>query len=261
MKLTTDTLSKYFTIAGPHNSHYNEPTNCFNFEDRASNQLVVTIGDSWTWGADLDSKLRTQQVYGNLVAQELNADWLNLAQSGSNNFFIAEQVEELAKIAPDLGYKKINLICTFTEIGRSFNSHHDAYIDYVNWFRYNNIQQFLSFLNAECANRIKKASANFELRLGTNFVDAIGFEPDLEPWFRVLGIPCETNAYCGSTGVQRLQAVEQFVYNKADYQDWMIDLIDQAQHIDKVCSSPTLILAHPRAAGHRAWANYILKTL
>jgi hypothetical protein len=261
MKLTTDLLPEYFTIAGPHNSHYTTPTNCFNFKDRGSDCLVVTIGDSWTWGADLDPVLRTQQVYGNLVSQELNADWLNLAQSGSNNFFIAERVEELAKIAPSLGYKKIKLICTFTEIGRSFNSHHDVYIDYVSWFQHNHIEQFLSFLNAECVNRIKKAAMNFELRLSTNFIDAIGFDPDLQPWFRVLDIPCKINAYCGSTGVNKLQEVEQFVPNKVDYQNWMINLIDQSQHIDKVCQSPTLISTHPKADGHQAWANYILKTL
>lgn len=261
MKLSTKSLPQHFTIADPRNSHYAQPTNTFDFVDRNSNTLLVTVGDSWTWGADLDPTLRTQQVYGNVVAQELDADWLNLAQSGSNNFFVAERVEELAKIAPELHYQKIIVICTFTEIGRSFDSHHDAYIDYVNWFRHNDIGQFLSFLNAECADRIRKASTNFELKLGTNFVDAVGFEPDLEPWFRLLNIPCKITAYLGSTGVKRLQAAEQFVYNKKDYQTWMIDLIDQAQHIDQVCASPTLISAHPRAQGHRVWARHILATL
>lgn len=261
MKLSTESLPQYFTIADPHNSHYTQPTNTFDFVDRNSNTLLVTVGDSWTWGADLDPAQRTQQVYGNIVSQELDADWLNLAQSGSNNFFVAERVEELSRIADNLNYQKIQVICTFTEIGRSFDSHHDAYIDYRSWFQQNDIREFLSFLNAECVDRIRKASTNFELKLGTNFVDAVGFEPDLEPWFRILGIPCEITAYAGSTGVQRLQAVEQFVYNKQDYQTWIINLIDQAQHIDRVCGSSVLYSAHPRAQGHRDWARHILKTL
>ena len=90
MKLTTETLPLYFTVATPSNSHYTEVTNCFDFVDRNSDTLVVTVGDSWTWGADLDSDLRLQQVYGNLVSHHLSADFLNLGQSGSNNFFIAE---------------------------------------------------------------------------------------------------------------------------------------------------------------------------
>ena len=64
MKLTTETLPLYFTVATPSNSHYTEVTNCFDFVDRNSDTLVVTVGDSWTWGADLDSDLRLQQVLG-----------------------------------------------------------------------------------------------------------------------------------------------------------------------------------------------------
>lgn len=263
MKLTTETLPLYFTIATPANSHYTEVTNCFDFVSRNSKTLVVTVGDSWTRGEDLDSDLRLQQVYGNIVSQCLSADFLNLGQSGSNNFFIAERVEELGRILHQLDYATIYLICTFTETGRSFNSHHDVYIDYVNWFQNNHIKDFLAFLNNECYNRILRVVRDHQivLRIGTNFVDAVGFESDLTSWFRQLGISCSIQSCVGSTGANRLKDVEQFIKNQTQFKRWYIDLIDKSKHTDQVCSSRRLINAHPTAEGHKIWANCILESI
>jgi hypothetical protein len=261
MKLHTHTLPNYFTIATPDNSHYKTTTNCFDFVDRMSADLVVTLGDSWTWGQKLDSRL--EEVYGNLISSKLNADWLNLAMPGANNFFIAERVEELSKLIPDLNYKKIYLICVFTETGRSFDSDHDRYIDYHSWFNQNNINNFLEFLNAECMQRIKKVvdRHNIILRTGTNFIDPVGISVDFMPWFRQLGIECDISTCVGSTGVTRLQAVEKFVQDKTTYIQWFNDLVDQSIYTDKVCSSEKLLTSHPDASGHRIWADNILKSL
>jgi len=263
MKLTTDLLSNYFTIATPDNSHYIEPTNCFNFVDRMSDILTVTVGDSWTWGRGLDPEQRLDQVYGNLVSSAFGSDWLNLGQNGSNNFFIAERVEELGKIIPDLNYKKVYLICVFTETGRSFNSHHDVYIDYVSWFKQNQIENFLAFLNAECMRRIQAVvyQHNIILRTGTNFVDPIGIDVDFVPWYRQLGIKCDISACMGSTGAKRLQEVEQFVQDQDAYMHWFNNLVDQSFLIDLVCQSQKLGNQHPTAFGHKIWADCIIESL
>lgn len=263
MQLHTDLLPNYFTIATPANSHYLVPTNCFNFVSRESDTLVVTVGDSWTWGADLHADTRLQDAYGNLVSGALNADWLNLSQRGSNNFFIAERVEELDAILPQLHYKKVFLICTFTETGRSFNSHHDVYIDYNSWFQQNDIDNFLAFLNAECYNRICTVANkhNMVLRVGTNFVDPIGFTADFVPWFRQLGIPCNVTSCVGHTGALRLHSVEEFVNDSARFKVWFAELVEKSAHIDKVCKSSKLVKMHPDSAGHRVWANSILESI
>jgi len=263
MKLSTHLLPTYFTIAKSINSHFQNPTNCFDFVDRESTTLVVTVGDSWTYGEDLDTSTRLQNVYGNIVSQQLNADWLNLAQSGANNFFIAERVEELDKIVPNLDYNTIYLICTFTETGRSFNSHHDAYIDYISWFRCNTIDKFLAFLNAECYNRVSTVAKrhHMTLRVGTNFVDPVGFPADFTAWFRQLGIVCSVNSCAGHTGVSRLSEVEQFVNNSEQFKQWFAELVDVSAHTDKVCRSTVLYKAHPTANGHNIWANCILESI
>jgi hypothetical protein len=263
MKLSTELLPQYFTIASAYNSHFRHPTNCFDFIDRDSDSLVVTVGDSWTYGSDLNPELRLNQVYGNLISSHFSADFLNLAQPGSNNFFIAERVEELGNIVFNLGYKKIYLICTFTESGRSFNSHHDVYIDYVSWFRNNSIDNFLAFLNNECYNRICDIASEHKMifRAGTNFVDATGFCPDIDPWFRQLKIPCDITGHAGSVGANRLLAAKEFVEDRNQFKKWAIDLMNRSIYIDKVCASRTLINAHPTSQGHQIWADAILKTL
>lgn len=279
MKLTKDLLLNYFTIADPNNSHYSVATNTFDFVNRNSNTLLVTIGDSWTWGSDLtlndDEEFRLDHVYGNIIADQLTADWLNLGQPGSNNFFIAEKTEELGQLISTLSYKKIYLICTFTEIGRSFNSHHDQYIDYMSWFNQTEIinksdfYKFFDFLNSECLKRIRSVvnTYNLELIIGTNFVDAIGINHDAGflpmPWFRLLNIDCPITAYAGTTGVQKLETMLQFIPNRLTslFRLWFIDLVNQADCIDKAALSPTLIKQHPRQSGHESWANYILESI
>jgi hypothetical protein len=263
MKLSTDLLPTYFTIAMPNNSHYIVATNCFNFVDRGADILTVTVGDSWTWGSDLDPTQRLDQVYGNLVSTALDSDWLNLSQPGTNNFFIAERVEELGQIIPQLHYKKIYLICTFTETGRSFNSHHDVYIDYVSWFKENDIENFLAFLNAECMQRIQKVADqhNMILRTGTNFVDPVGITVDFVSWFRLLGITCNISACVGRTGLKRLQDVEQFTDNRVSYINWFNKIFDLSLHVDNICSSRKLVKQHPTAAGHEIWAKCIVESL
>ena len=58
--------------------------------------LLVTIGDSWTWGdslgrIDLDKNIaddmdhRTSHIFGNLLAKKLDRDFLMLAKCGATN--------------------------------------------------------------------------------------------------------------------------------------------------------------------------------
>lgn len=207
MKLTQDTLPNYFTIADSTNSWYSEPTNTFDFVDNNSSTLVVTIGDSWTYGDRLTNRLG--DVYGRLVADHLRADWLNLGLCAQGNFWIATMVEELAAVIPNLEYNKIYVICVFGGVGRWFNTKYDVYLDYVDWFKNNihqpsDFDQLLSWLNDECIKRILTALDPFEhvqLKVGTHYLDPIGFDrlqPTQvleQPWYRVMDCPADESVY------------------------------------------------------------------
>jgi hypothetical protein len=65
--------------------------------------LVITIGDSWTWGDSLgsiphtdtdDLDARQTQVYGKHIADELNADWINCGYCGWGNIRIIRKLYE-----------------------------------------------------------------------------------------------------------------------------------------------------------------------
>lgn len=270
MKLSTEILPKYFTIASPENSHYTESTNCFDFVDRNSDCLLVTVGESWVWGSELDSRL--DQVFGNLVSANFGWDWLNLGQPGASNFYIAERVEELAKIAGDLEYKNITVICVFTEVGRGVDSHHDSHIDYVSWLKDNisdadDFDKFLEMLNRDCVDRILSAADNkFRVIFGSNFVNHLALPVDktlVLPWFKLLGADCDNNCYSGTNGVKRLQSISQFLTDsKKDlFKSWFVEMVSRAGKTDRVefSSRPNGKHGHPDADGHQLWANYIIE--
>ena len=51
--LTSDNLYDYFSVATEKDSVTVVGEKLFDFVDRRADTLVVTIGDSWTWGANL----------------------------------------------------------------------------------------------------------------------------------------------------------------------------------------------------------------
>jgi hypothetical protein len=206
IKLTQSNLDQYFSLADKENSWLQQPTNLYNFVDRQSDTLLVTIGDSWTWGADLTpSRLndyRVQHVFGNVLAELISSDWLNLAIPAQGNFWIASMAQELANIIPRLLYKKIILVCVFTSVGRWFNTKFDVDLDYIDWFSQNissqcDFDKLLVTLNQTCVNRILHSIKLFdhvELKIGTNFVDHLGFDNLNQhqllplPWYQVIGL-------------------------------------------------------------------------
>jgi hypothetical protein len=283
MKLSQDTLAEHFIIADSTSSWYQTPTNTFDFVDRDSKTLVVTVGDSWTWGCDLslnnsDEQYRKDHVYGNLVSKELNADWLNLAIPAQGNFWIVAMVKELADLIPNLDYDKIIVVCTFTSVGRWFNTKYDQHIDYVSWFKDNirqkqDFDQLLFMLNDVCVADISTSLAPFDhvvLKIGTNMVEHIGLtglkstQILQDPWYRLLGVQPTTLAYVCFYH-DRLSTATEFIPPQyhSDFKNWWLDLWKASEQQLLVLSSLPGIMRnyHPLSAGHEIWANYIFEQL
>lgn len=280
MKLTQDTLPNYFSIADSNSSWLKVPTNTFNFISNHSRTLVVTVGDSWTWGADMsannsDKNLRLNCLYGRLIANELGSDWLNLGLSATGNFWLASMVEEFAKTLPELEYDKIYVICTFTETGRWFNTQYDLYINYLSWFRNNiskkeDFDKLLHMLNNECISRILaalKKYTNVDIKVGTNFVDQIGFDQLstsqrlVKPWIQTMGYDYTDPVYVCVHGVDALVKAQEFIdpENHSLFKEWMIGIMDLANERIKILNDKRNFMGcHPGPAGHQQWANYIL---
>ena len=88
--------------------------------------LVITIGDSWTWGDSLgtsatienNQKYRYENFYTSLLANKLDADWLMLAFCGTNNRWILARYMEVCdaiKKGYYNAYNKVFVHVNFTE--------------------------------------------------------------------------------------------------------------------------------------------------
>tara|TARA_R110000803_G_C11924443_1_gene314726 strand:- start:62 stop:991 length:930 start_codon:yes stop_codon:yes gene_type:complete len=133
----------------------------FNYIRRKKDTLVVTIGDSWTWGYGLstlkkqieeenfDLIQRMEAVFGQVVAKRLDSDFLLLAKPGESNGWIADQFDRLVRNF-DLfkNYKKIYCVITFSEVGREFMGEQDTETeDYYNFLQ--DITSINDFLNKQ----------------------------------------------------------------------------------------------------------------
>jgi hypothetical protein len=88
--------------------------------------LLITVGDSWTWGDHLgridwktstDDPIRLTQIYGRLLANSLNSDWVNLARPGCSNYWMLEQLQNIHAhlLRVKDNYKKIYVVVALTE--------------------------------------------------------------------------------------------------------------------------------------------------
>lgn len=95
---------------------------------RNKDQLIITIGDSWTWGCALgkqdeangifdDYDYRTTSIYGCHLATMLDCDFVNIAFPGASNIGILNKAFSFIN-GITKNYKKIYLVITLTENGR-----------------------------------------------------------------------------------------------------------------------------------------------
>jgi hypothetical protein len=90
-----------------------------------SPQLLITAGDSWTWGDSLgkttlefdDYEYRTRHIYGTQLAQLLGSDLVNVGLPGRSNLNIIENVNLVLRNLKRK-YDSIQVVFTLTEVGR-----------------------------------------------------------------------------------------------------------------------------------------------
>jgi hypothetical protein len=297
LKLTTNNLYEYFSVATKSDSATLVGKRLYDFVDRQSRHLIVTIGDSWTWGADLstepvrgchldrlsDDWYRINNVYGNVLAQLQNADFLNLGESGSGNWYLYRKLKELQAVHHRLDYDRVTVIGVFTEVGRDFNSANDVDVDYRSWLLTHictsrDYQNWLKFINLQITQRIHRVISNFDSRyqfvFATNFVDPIGHDP-LIPWFVdktwLQVIHCDSNcsAPCHVVFpwvIEKFAAVKELApeLDQIELLKWMNQITDAAQTRAEMCAHDNVNfgpLLHPLAANHARWAEYLNKVL
>lgn len=80
---------------------------------QAKKNLLICIGDSWTWGDSLggtnsdfnNKEVRYTEFYTNRLAEKLESDWLMIAWCGTSNTWIMQQYGIIKKAIEDGYYK------------------------------------------------------------------------------------------------------------------------------------------------------------
>jgi hypothetical protein len=297
IQLSSESLYDYFSLATSNDSATVIGKKLFDFVDRKSNTLVVTIGDSWTWGADLtqcllngthlsrltDDDYRIHHVFGNQVANSLSADFLNLGESGSGNWHIYKKIQELQTIADQLAYKKVIVISVVTELGRDFNSCNDLDVDYRSWLLnnihdYKDYYKFFEFINSHIAQKIhdviSKFDSKFHWLFANNFVDPIGVDV-LKPWWvpqtwlqiiiqhmkkQYVPVQCYT---VFPWVIEKFDMVFDVApeLDRVTWLQWINEISDLANQRAGLCFNDGVNfgnLLHPSAPNHRYFAEYLL---
>ncbi len=259
IKLSEENLLDYFNIRESWQVCDVNPLPTTDFVSRNSDTLLVTVGDSWTWGAGLKSKKRKEQVWGNLVSKMISADWLNLAQPGQSNQWMANRCRELYNISAELEYKKIVVVVVFTGAARSLEQN----FDYIHWFENNSIHDFLSMLNTKAVRTITDKPSNVELYLSSNMVDPIGYTSSFKTWYNVLGLSDSYSVYTDMTGLQCLIELEEFIKGEklVEYKQWILEQIELVENRDRFYLNDSFYEFHPVASAQETWAHYVGKQL
>ena len=245
----------------------------FDYHNQGQSNLLITIGDSWTYGWRLDADKRVQQCYGGLVAKHYGYDFLNLSLPASNNLWMLEKYQQLCANADQISYDKILIVVTLTEFGREFwtDFDHDPELHQL-------------YKQASTARGIAQALANYtahkflscshpkvELVLGINYVSNI-YPKTLLPlqlpstWLEVL-LKQQLKEECITVGswvipkFENLQNCNSAVDRTTLLQEMQQMIASAQKRLDLIYNSNYNYkegYGHPNAEGHAAWANYIV---
>lgn len=239
--------------------------NPYYHRNKNSDMLLVTLGDSWTYGDSLgktkvrngvdDPFFRLHHVYGSLLSDQLGSDWTNIALPGGSNDMLLTWLDTY--LSTDLSkYKTIACVVTLTESGRHLEN---LWVDKTQYNQQMSLKSILTKTYGKI-NFLKSKFPKIEFLVGHNFTDSLSDSLVLEKtWLEVLlskSIQNETYIVVSDHIIQMNQSRKfedrMTVIQKALQR---ISLLDQCIYCNKEDSR------HPTEIGHKLWADYLLTKL
>lgn len=256
----------------------------WNVDIKENNTLVVCIGESWTWG-DGGLTDRPNQMYGRLLSNHYNADWINIGGRGYSNTWMLDFANFVASELKSSDYQKIIFVITMTENGRdcSTRAHHN-----YDYFKYDPVTEetfdlILSDFEDIYINKLTTLLENiddrYKLVVGNGFswnqktVDWLTSKNITQPnltWVELLADkqniprPERTNLVYNFTFSMHLARLLETnpKYNSIEYKSWVIPKMDLAEKTHEFLQKSKLNFdIHPNAEGHNYWSQEIIKLL
>lgn len=258
-----------------------------------SDTLLITIGESWTWGEDLginnskellinrdNFEYRINHVFGSLLQKKLNSDWYNFAWVGNSNWWIINILKQIINNQDTLNsYKKVYIVLTLTEIGREYIDDPFGHID-REISDFDSIDELLKYIEFFQFNELKDliiiANSNISITIGKAFTDTHLENKDIikdnllnETWCDLINKNSLTNnlykdsvyAVTGCSLEEIDKRLKEFKI-KHKFKENMIKLLDKAlERCEFFNFTPILnqnISRHPTEFAHKLWADYLL---
>lgn len=256
-------------------------------ELKGKNILLITSGDSWTWGDNLgkihkkkpivldDPQIRLSTIYGKILSQNLESDWINVAQCGQSNLWMAANLQEILNNVKN-HYDKIYVVVTLTELGRELNSNFMNKFDYDNLIKLSTYNKFLSFFEKLTFERFKSIIENSDKKIsflfGRNFTDTFEENKKILPivektWCDFMNEKIKYYPYENNVRMVNFKiSISQFQsfcknYNKVELFDKFIDhesknIINRIKFLNSYQNQSPNKSNKPDADAHITWANY-----
>ena len=236
--------------------------------------LLVTLGDSWTWGDSLPLDQRTELIYGAVMARALDTDFVNIARCGAANIDIHDRLTWFLPQVIDR-YEKITVIMTLTENGREIRhdpiwtdrthvpaSLQDFQIEYerVMFETFRNTLtawpqvRFLIARNFTYTHDENKSILDDYL-VPLTWVDVLAQEqnmPDYPANLRLLSQMAMTPM------IAHFKQLEIYSQLKPEFFETFMAMEEAIEWFDRSALNAKRATKHPTEQGHRVWANYLL---
>jgi hypothetical protein len=244
---------------------------------RGSDALVITVGDSWTWGGSLPPESRLDLVYGNLLADKFSADFVNLAACAWPNWAMHKW---LSWFLPQVvqKYKRIFVAITLTENGREI-------LDWTNWLEQTSTvpKNLVSFQIEYEQAMFKDFRSIFEqypqvkVVVGRNFTYTYDENKSVladylvsDIWVDRLAIAQNMMDYPKNVRVLTWLATKPLIAHFKKFKVYktlkpeffedfmaMTEAIEWLERSSLNCHGREILSKHPIAEGHQLWADYL----
>lgn len=244
---------------------------CYDFVSRNSKKLLVTIGDSWTYGYRLaeedlaDPHFRSSNTFGYLISNEFNADFLNISVPAINNLWMIKKLEAVCKNVED--YNQVDVIVMATELGREFNTDFDMDPVYTQLYKDCwTAKDVIVALSDHVSNRIESCrNEKIKIHTFTNYVTNLYKKGSTDNWLEIL---CDTKvSECYAIGSWVIPKFEHLVdYNQAidptDLKTELLTMMELAEKRFKLIYNTGYNhkagYGHPNSKGHLKFAEYFI---
>lgn len=262
----------------------------FTFVDNNKKNLLICVGDSWTWGNSLGEN-REKEMYGRVLSDHLNANLINLGCPGfSNSWALLNCEVVLTELAKNNNYENVYVVITLTENARDVSTVKSY--DFLLWANTTelklsedmydailvNIQQYWF---SQIEKLISLGDKRFVFFVGQNFVwhdfyNSLTTLPNViitdSNWIELLADkqnlprPIRTNLVTGWIfDTFDLVNQEMKITDLTYFKKYTAPLIEKALLVNKWLDTSKLNYKreskHPNADGHRIWADHIFQKI